>query len=105
MYHVLERTKTSHANFKKKLDGKNASIIKLPWWISFNINAITIGAVEWRRLRSLWYIAHKIHIYFYNLDKIIDQEATRDNLQKAFIKTGNNKCRVILDVQRFLSKD
>ena len=52
-------------------------------------------------------IAHKILISFYNLDKIIEQvvkkfsclprEAIRDNLPEAFIKTGNNKCQVILD--------
>ena len=28
---------------------KNAKIIKPPWWIPFKINAITIGAVEWRQ--------------------------------------------------------
>ena len=74
----------------------------------FKINEITIGAVEWRRWRSLWYITHKILTYFHNLDKIIDQvvkkfsawlprEAIRDNLPEAFIKTGNNKCGIILD--------
>ena len=66
-----------------------------------NINAITIGAVEWERCRSLRYIAHKILIYFYNLIKLVSKLlknlAIPDNLPEAFIKTENNKCRVILD--------
>ena len=36
-------------------------------WISFNINTITIKDVAWRPCRSLWYIAHKIFIYFLQL--------------------------------------
>ena len=32
-----------------------------------------------------------------NLVAWLSREAIRDNLPEAFIKTGNNKCRVILD--------
>ena len=107
-YHVLERTKTCHANFKKNCKEKNANTLKPSRWISLNINAITIGAVEWKRCISLRYIAHKILIYFYNLIKLVSKllknlvawlprEAIQDNLPEAFIKTENNKCRVILD--------
>ena len=62
---------------------KNANIIKPPWWIYFKINAITIGAVEWRRSRSLRYIARKTLIYFYNLDKIIEQVVKKFSCQVA----------------------
>ena len=34
---------------------------------------------------------------FKNLAVWLPREAIRDNLPEAFIKTGNNKCRVILD--------
>ena len=42
-------------------------------FLLYNINAITIAAVEWRRCTSLRYITHKILIYFFNLNKIIEQ--------------------------------
>ena len=72
-YRILERTETCHENFKKSWKEKDANIIKTLWRISFNINAITIRAVEWRRSRLLSYIAQKILIYFYNLDKLLSK--------------------------------
>ena len=108
MYRVLERNKTWPANFEKNWKEKNANIITPPWWIFFNINAITIGAVEWRRCRSLRYITHKILIYISTWIKLLrkllkklvvwlPRKTIRHNLPEAFIKTGNNKFSVILD--------
>ena len=39
---------------------------------------------------------------FKNLTVWLPREAIRDNLPEAFIKTGNNKCRIILDCAEFI---
>ena len=39
-----------------------------------------------------------------NLVAWLPREAIRDNLPKAFIKTGNNKCRVILDCAKVFNE-
>ena len=104
----MERTETCQARFKKNWKEKMATSLNTPDEFLLTVMQLRLGLLNeyvadhfnTSTTKSSFIFKTCIKLLrklLKNLFACLSREAIRDNLPEAFIKTGNNKYRVIID--------